>query len=46
MNIYNIADMKRELLEQDNYTAAELERMSALEIASAWMELPPKDYAD
>ena len=46
MNNYNIADMKRELLERDNYTAAELETMSALEIVSAWAELPPKDYAD
>lgn len=44
MNNHSIADMKRELLERDNYTAAELERMSALEIVSAWMELPAPGF--
>ena len=44
MNNYSIADMKRELLERDNYTPAELESMSALEIVSAWQELPATEF--
>ena len=46
MNTYSTADMKRELLERDNYTATELERMSALEIASAWMALPAPEFGN
>lgn len=36
----NIEEMKRELIELDNYTVEELEKMNASEIVNAWLALP------
>lgn len=40
MKNYNINDMKRELVESGDFTKAEVDAMTASEVALAWMALP------